>query len=78
MRTLVVLGHDFGGTKIAAAICDVTGAQLGATTIATRTGEAPRAVAANRTLVEPALPLVNPTIVIDPVRTAVGGHGARR
>jgi glucokinase len=32
----VVLGLDFGGTKIAGAVCDLTGRRLGSTTIDTR------------------------------------------
>ena len=37
MRTPVALGLDFGGTKIAAAVCDLSGRRLGATTIESRT-----------------------------------------
>lgn len=36
MNTPVVLGLDFGGTKIAAAVCDLTGRRLGTTTVDTR------------------------------------------
>jgi glucokinase len=36
MRTPVVLGLDFGGTKIAAAVSDPSGARLGTTTVDTR------------------------------------------
>jgi len=43
MHTPVVLGLDFGGTKIAAAVSDITGARLGGTTIDARPGEGARA-----------------------------------
>ena len=36
MRSPVVLGLDFGGTKIAGAVCDMTGFRLGSMTIDTR------------------------------------------
>src|SRR4051812_49274975 len=37
MHSPVVLGLDFGGTKIAAAVCDLAGHRLGSTTV--RTGD---------------------------------------
>ncbi|WP_112238394.1 ROK family protein [Kribbella monticola] len=37
-RTPVVLGLDFGGTKIATAVCDLTGRRLGATTVDSQDG----------------------------------------
>src|SRR5215467_10572785 len=61
MHTPVVLGLDFGGTKIAAAVCDTTGPRLGATTIDTRPDDGARAslargVEAARTLLERVAP----------------------
>jgi predicted NBD/HSP70 family sugar kinase len=37
-RTPVVLGLDFGGTKIAAAVCDLSGRRLGATIVESQAG----------------------------------------
>lgn len=39
MRSPVVLGLDFGGTKIAGAVCDMTGFRLGSMTIDTRAAD---------------------------------------
>ena len=39
MRSPVVLGLDFGGTKIAGAVCDMTGFRLGSMTIGTRAAD---------------------------------------
>ena len=36
MRPPAVLGFDFGGTKIATAVCDAAGTRLGSATIETR------------------------------------------
>src|SRR2546423_15276277 len=36
MNSPVVLGLDFGGTKIAAAVCEMSGVRLGTTTVDTR------------------------------------------
>ncbi|GLZ79268.1 glucokinase [Actinorhabdospora filicis] len=44
MSEPVVLGLDFGGTKIALAVCDAGGARLGSVTIPTRPAEGARAV----------------------------------
>lgn len=43
MRTPVVLGMDFGGTKIAAAVCDSAGARLGSVTIPIRADDSGQA-----------------------------------
>jgi glucokinase len=43
MRDPVVLGLDFGGTKIAIAACDLTGERLGATTVEMRAEQGARA-----------------------------------
>jgi glucokinase len=39
VRSPVVLGLDFGGTKIAGAVCDMTGIRLGSMTIDTRAAD---------------------------------------
>ena len=39
MHSPVVLGLDFGGTKIAGAVCDLTGLRLGSMTIDTRASD---------------------------------------
>jgi glucokinase len=57
MHTPVVLGLDFGGTKIAAAVCDAAGSRLGGTTIDTRPDDGAKASLARgldaaRTLLE--------------------------
>jgi glucokinase len=43
MHSPVVLGLDFGGTKIAAAVCETNGARLGSTTINTLAADGARA-----------------------------------
>jgi len=57
----VVLGLDFGGTKIAVAICDLAGARLGTTTVDSFPDDGAaaamsRAIAAGRALLETAAP----------------------
>ena len=42
MHSPVVLGLDFGGTKIAGAVCDMTGFRLGSMTIDTRASDGAR------------------------------------
>src|SRR5215468_3602486 len=39
----VVLGLDFGGTKIAAAVCDLAGSKLGSTVVESRAEDGARA-----------------------------------
>jgi len=61
MPSPVVLGMDFGGTKIAVAVCEVTGTRLGSTTVATRPEDGARAglargIGAARALLESAAP----------------------
>lgn len=60
-RSTVVLGLDFGGTKIAVALCDLAGARLGTTTVDSfpddgASAAMERAIAAGRTLLETAAP----------------------
>lgn len=60
-RSPIVLGLDFGGTKIAVALCDLAGARLGATTLDSFPDDGAaaalaRAVAAGRALLETATP----------------------
>jgi glucokinase len=61
MHSPVVLGLDFGGTKIAAAVCEMTGVRLGSTTIDTLAEGGARAsldrgIRAARTLLETSAP----------------------
>ncbi|HEX7107030.1 MAG TPA: ROK family protein [Acidothermaceae bacterium] len=60
-RSPVVLGLDFGGTKIAVAICDLAGVRLGTTTVDSFPDDGAaaamsRAIAAGRALLETAAP----------------------
>jgi glucokinase len=60
-RLPVVLGLDFGGTKIAVAVCDLAGARLGTITVDSfpddgASAAMERAVAAGRALLETAAP----------------------
>ncbi|HET9187555.1 MAG TPA: ROK family protein [Acidothermaceae bacterium] len=60
-RSPVVLGLDFGGTKIAVALCDLSGSRLGATTVDSFPDDGAsaamlRAVSAGRELLETAAP----------------------
>lgn len=60
-RLPVVLGLDFGGTKIAVAVCDLEGTRLGTTTVDSFPDDGAaaamdRAVAAGRALLETAAP----------------------
>src|SRR5256885_16554256 len=57
MDSPVVLGLDFGGTKIAAAVCDTSGARLGTTVVETRPADGAeasleRGIHAARTLLD--------------------------
>jgi predicted NBD/HSP70 family sugar kinase len=74
LHTPVVLGLDFGGTKIAAAVSDCAGGRLGTTMVETAADRGAH-VALEQGLGAVRALLV--AIAIDPIRTAVGGGMVR-
>ena len=73
----VVLGLDFGGTKIAMAVCDITGNQLATATVGTEPEAAQLASATASTQPEPSQ-LASATVETEPRRSRpAGDHGAQ-
>ncbi len=80
MSTPVILGLDFGGTKIAVAVCDITGQRLGRTTVKTMPelgarASFARAIGAGRALLQAVAAGATPVAVGASTIGIPGEHG---